>query len=399
MSDPAAAICRFADTFHRAAGTDHHLASPLGAWLVLALVGPAAAGASRSAIERALGSDVEQAAGFARALLATPHPVVQLAVAAWHDPPVETAELASWLGALGAHVERGPVPSQDVADAWTREHTAGLIERFPVTLRDVVLALTSALATKISWDQPFAPTPATALALPRSAGFSSVRGFLADATGRRTRAIASTPVGLVAVHTAVSRGNELAVTSVIAEPGVPAADVLAAAHPLALASANRLPVPGAVPLADLPLGQGHSWTLTEHVDHGPAPSHEQYRAILPAWSASGDYSLLEHVGLGFRAAADVLAALLGRPDLVPAARQVAVARYTRTGFEAAAVTTLARATSAFVGGEVVVRRAALEFTHPFAVVAVATGDEPWRGLPVFSGWVTRADEDDPARPG
>ena len=54
-----------------------------------------------------------------------------------------------------------------------------------------------------------------------------------------------------------------------------------------------------------------------------------------------------------------------------------------------------------------IRTAELRFGHPFAVVAVATspqwpgkrhvpGRRLWRGLPVFSGWITQPEEADDA---
>ena len=56
------------------------------------------------------------------------------------------------------------------------------------------------------------------------------------------------------------------------------------------------------------------------------------------------------------------------------------------------------------------RTAELRFGQPYAVVAVTTGPDdhtwrytpkasPWRGLPVFSAWITQPeDADDPASP-
>ena len=86
------------------------------------------------------------------------------------------------------------------------------------------------------------------------------------------------------------------------------------------------------------------------------------------------------------------------------AKQAAMARYTRVGFEAGALTTLAIALSAIARRPGVRRTAELRFGHPFAVVAVAADTAkpqerhrpvprgPWHGLPVFSAWV--ADPED-----
>jgi hypothetical protein len=120
--------------------------------------------------------------------------------------------------------------------------------------------------------------------------------------------------------------------------------------------------------------------------------------VLPAWSADSTHQLTDP-RLGFATVRHAL-----DPTGPWEARQAAMARYTRIGFEAGAVTGLAVALSAMVqrpGGR---RTAELRFGHPFAVVAVAAGNakpqdrrrpvprSPWHGLPVFSVWV--ADPED-----
>jgi hypothetical protein len=114
--------------------------------------------------------------------------------------------------------------------------------------------------------------------------------------------------------------------------------------------------------------------------------------VLPAWSARSTHQLTDP-RLGFAAVRHVLG------PLGPwQARQAAMARYTRTGFEAGAVTGGAVAAGVVAGKPGVRRTAELRFGHPYAVVAV-TADKPrhldnmaprspWHGLPVFSAWVT-----------
>ena len=100
---------------------------------------------------------------------------------------------------------------------------------------------------------------------------------------------------------------------------------------------------------------------------------------------------------GFAAAAGAL----GKGDPWTA-KQVAMARYTRFGFEAAAVTAMGIALSAHTPG--VMRMGELRFGHPYAVIAVAASDpdadrdsggdwpDRWNGLPVFSAWVAKPGE-------
>ncbi|HXP20045.1 MAG TPA: hypothetical protein VN840_10415 [Streptosporangiaceae bacterium] len=106
---------------------------------------------------------------------------------------------------------------------------------------------------------------------------------------------------------------------------------------------------------------------------------------------------LRDPGLGFAAAA----AALARSGRDPwQAKQAAMARYTRVGFEAAAVTAMAIMASMQLPRRGLIRTAELRFGHPFAVVAVtgptdrsrrrAAGtaqSDAWHGLPVFSAWV------------
>jgi hypothetical protein len=117
-------------------------------------------------------------------------------------------------------------------------------------------------------------------------------------------------------------------------------------------------------------------------------------AILPAWSADSDNDL-SGPGLGFGAAKH---ALVQNEDPWQA-RQAAMARYSRTGFEAAAVSAIAVMAAARLPARR--RDVVLRFGHPYAVVALATAPRgaagttgslgPWEGLPVFSAWVSEPD--------
>jgi Serpin (serine protease inhibitor) len=361
-------IARYADRFHRAVGGDHHVASPLGAWLVLALAAPAATGAARDELAEVLGASPEEARDAAAALLAKPHPAVASAAAVWRSLDVVDG-LQSWLAELPSAVEVGGIPSQAEADRWAAEHTLGLIERFPLELTpDVVLVLASALATRVDWEAPFEVVPSAELRSPWSDRVTQVL----RSVPQHEAFIASSPVGDVAVHTARS-ADGLAVTSVIADPAVAPADVLATAHgPLRRRS-----------LFDLQLGDSPLWTIAESRGHG-----EQHTAVLPTWSAQSEHDLMRPE-FGFPAAAQALIELLPPARYRAEAKQSALARYTRTGFEAAAVTAMMIAAAAIIDGRK--RTATLRFAHPYAVVARAVGGE-WDGVPVFSAWVTDPEE-------
>jgi hypothetical protein len=269
---------------------------------------------------------------------------------------------------------------------------------------DVLMVLATAVATRVSWEEPFGVVPAAALG-PHSPWASQLARVLRTPQGwRHTQFIAPTgEAGDVAVHTAWARGG-LLVTSVAAQPGVPATEVLAAAYRLASAIA----VGGEVArrsLFTLPLGPAPLWEVAEQHVQTTAPDGREERctAVLPAWSADSEHDLAGHASLGFPAAAAGLAALVGLDPFRFQARQAAMARYSRTGFEAAAVTALVVAVSAPATRPGLLRTAELRFGQPFAVVAVAAdeghrggpgaaGHSPWHGLPVFSAWITQPEE-------
>ncbi len=390
----------YAGRLHSAAGSRHHVASPLGAWLLLALAGPASTGADRDALTEVLGCDVGTAAAAAADLLADPHPLVTGAAAVWTAAGFAgTAEFRRWLAALPATVSTGELPGQPALDAWAREHTFGLIDRFPLDAGRAVLMLATALATKVSWEMPFVLVPASTLGS-ASPWSHELERVLHTPTGPAERGhvqfiAATADAGDVIVHGATAAGG-LMVVSVGAQPGEPAGRVLAIAHDIGHRLAVGAPV-ARRDLASLPLGDGPLWRLQELM----APA-DACTAVLPAWSASSRLDLTDPA-LGFAAAVRGLV-----PDAEDfAARQAAMARYSRVGFEAAAVTAVA--VRAAVRIPALHRVAELRFGHPYAVVAVATDPaaarpgtqsavSPWHGVPVFSAWVSEPDDaadDDP----
>ncbi|HEX9230778.1 MAG TPA: serpin family protein [Jatrophihabitantaceae bacterium] len=379
----ARSVARYAATFHAAVGDGHHVASPLGAWLLLALAAPAATGQLRERLADLLGADIEDARDAAAALLAEPHPAVSSAAATWlRDASASTDAMGRWLAGLPAQVEVGDMPTQAQADAWASEHTSGLIDAFPLTITPrTVLILASALATRVSWEVPFDLAPSVELGV-RSAWSQRLTQALRSPQTHDAFIATTQTVGDVAVHTATSTDG-LAVTSVIASADAEPAAVLAAAHEIALGSVRTRS------LFDLPLGDSPLWTVVEgRSDRG---NEERHTAVLPAWSAQSTHELTAPE-FGFAAAAGMLIALLPPGDYQFEARQSAVARYSRTGFEAAAVTAIGIRATAMLEPRGVRRTAILRFGHPYAVVAVAQGGGPWHGVPVFSAWVTDPEE-------
>ena len=394
-ADVAAPVASYAQRLHAVAGARHHVASPLGAWLLLALCAPAATGETLDRLNAIIGCTADSAAELAAGLLARPHPAVPAAAAAWHRRGTITDSASHWLAGLPPEVETGPLPGQAALDDWARRHTSGLIDSFPVRVDPALsLLVATALATKVSWERPFDLAPAGALGA-QSPWAASLTQVLRTPNGPgHQQFVAATRAGDVAVQAARAREG-LLVVSVAAAPEVPPGDVLAVAYDLATALGSAGPVTRRS-LFDLPLGETPLWTVTEQTAMIHTAREERCTAVLPAWSARSELDLTQP-DLGFGLAAQALA-----PGDPWQARQAAVARYDRVGFEAAAVSALAVALSARVPQRGVLRTAELRFGHPYAVVAVAvphvTGPErrspgppgsAWDGLPVFSAWVAQ----------
>lgn len=375
-----ACVTGYAARLHAAIGARHHVASPLGAWLLLALAGPGSSGADRAVLTNVLGCDVEDAAHAAAALLTEPHPLVGSAAAVWTTPAAPLPDtFLRWRGALPPAVQTGDLPGQAGLDAWAREHTFGLIDRFPITVtEDMYLVLATALATKVSWEVPFDLAPAASLG-ERSTWAATLERVLrtpAHGHGHDQFIAASPQTGDVIVHIATAAGG-LEVVSVAASPDVPPGDVLAAAHDIGYRHAAGYEV-DTRDLAALPLGEHALWTVREVMTGA-----DTCVTVMPAWSVTSDHDLAVP-GLGFDAAKHALT----RNDDPWQARQKAMARYSRTGFEAAAVSALAVAMGMRLPAKH--REVTLRFGHPYAAVAFVTdtsGATAWHGLPVFSAWV------------
>ena len=407
MTNLATALTAYAERIHRLVGDEHHVASPLGAWLLLALCAPLAQGGAREELTQVLGAEPSVAFRLAGSLLNNPHPLVASAAAAWNRPWIDNEDLATWRRSLPPVIETGDIPSQAELDGWADKHSLGLIKRFPITLRpEMVLLMASALATKVSWERPFDLVAGSALG-PSSPWAGELHHVLRSpvADPRHQQFVADTErAGTVIVHTASARGG-LQVTSVAAMPDVPAIDVIVAAHIIAAAQGAGGHGVQRRSLFDLPIDGGPLWTISEEDASASSGAwSERCYAQLPAWEAQSDLDLADE-STGFSAAFSTLADVLLLTNAWYEARQSAIARYGRVGFEAAAVTAFAIATSAVVGKSRKRRIAELRFGHPFAVVAVttdahrgrSTGNQqrgPWHGVPVFSAWITEPCEAD-----
>jgi Serpin (serine protease inhibitor) len=409
-SQLARAIARYAERLHRRLGEQHHVVSPLGAWLVVALCSSLSSEDKRAALGEVLGAAPQEARAAASDLISTPHPAVGAAAALWVRTTVSTKLASAWRESLPQALETGDLPSQQELNQWAERHTFGLIRQFPLKLDPgTVMVLATALATRVSWEVPFELVDAEVLGAssPWSTSLRKVLSTPANPGSRRPVGgvshdqfvTATERAGTVAVHIAAAREG-LRVTSVIANQDVAPVDVIAAAYDIAWREADQRGSVDRLSLFDLPVSKTPLWDISEEPVQTSSPDgkEERYRTVLPAWSAQTNVDLAGDE-LGFADATQGVAAAVGLGEYRYAAKQSAVARYSRTGFEAAAVTGLAVALAAFVGHPGRRRTATLHFGHSFAAVAVVAGPPDlgqrfarWEAVPVFSAWVTKPDD-------
>lgn len=384
------------------------VSSPLGVWLLLAGCVSAATGSEKEALEASLGCSAAEAAHLLRAFVSDAPTALKAGLAAWVIPTGDSSALREWWVALPKEIEVGSMPSQPEADTWVQRHTDGLIRRLPARVERAALVLVSILATDVSWLHAFSVV-ARRDACPSNQWFGGVQRVLSDREPSLHTMLATTrAAGVVAVHLSVANDG-LAVASVSADPGLSRTAVLEAAHEVVALIRGVPSTARKCSLHELPLGPGHSWTITERQVATPLagqPSQRIAGAILPSWRAQGDLDLTASDLFGAPAALTALLTLLGQRegDADAEAKQTAMASFSCTGFQAAAITAFASPSGRAPQMHGVERVAELRFDHPYAAIAVAgsvaaflgdAGPSAWFGLPLFTVWVDRPAESEP----
>ena len=432
-ADVPGLIARYATQLHEHVD-GHHVASPFGAWVLLAL-GAATAiqaadadgsvpdGELRSQVEEALGCDAVAAGRVVHELLANVPESVAASLGAWTAAADVSASLQAAFDLWPAGTATGAIPTQQEADSWAAEATLGLIKHFPLDVQpDTSLLLASALATRITWDFPFEDDEP----LPEGSPWAQLGVPLMRSSEGHSVCLWTSPHGLLASHRA--RGGGLGVLSLLAlDSDIPASTLLGYAHHLTAWTAAtavaghgvEVAPPAGLAEADvdtvfgIPLGENEMLSITEREVNTYAAGEREVRcnAALPAWRADTSLPLSALPGLG--EAGHLLGWQLrswqrqgpGRVD----ATQAAIAAFDRYGFEAAAITAMAVMAGAGPPLDLGLRREVhIRFARPFVCVA-AVDDAPWgrvdgqyrrmpgtwHGLPVFSAAVSEPSEPQP----
>lgn len=395
MSQPdtvlPATIAAYSQRFH-ASLSGHHIASPLGAWLLTALASKGAKNGSEeyTTLTQALGMKPEVAFARAKEILSNPREGIASAAAVWIKPAAINAAYKAWVQEMGDAVSSGEMPTQEEADAWTKEKTLDLISKFPGDVEDPLacLALVTALAVKGGWTSREYDVVEN-----ETLSAWNVKKVLSKTEMPESNAwIHEDNDGTYGVHVNDTT-NGLRVFSVIGAEGESQESVLAKAHKIAL-----MERPSRSSLFEMEIGQQDFFRVEEETRRLVRGSSKNfYNVALPAWKADNNHDLTQMCALEMGTTGRVLADMLALNDFSCDAQQVATASYSATGFEAAAVTYMRvglRSMPQYIDTKV--RVCSIDYNRPYAVVAVVGGNRlkptVWDGLPLFSAWVEEATE-------
>ena len=263
-----------------------------------------------------------------------------------------------------------PATLQAALDAWVAAQTDGLLERMPVELRpETQLILASALAVRTTWRLHFHEYPR------RLDGSEVPYRWLSrqDADLDSLRWYQTPAAGPLTVVTVAGTGD-VDVLLVAGEPDRSRTDVLSAA----LTSLDG----SSVSSQELLTGQvAPAVTVIDSMS--PIP---QVVLSMPYFEVDAEHDLLRQAeALGLVSASDTtrghLPGLSPMPLAVDQAKQAVMARFSATGFEAAAVTAMAVAPGSApqISGKCLL----VDLTRPFGFLAIHRPT----GIPVVLGWV------------
>ncbi|WP_319945361.1 serpin family protein [Nocardia macrotermitis] len=352
------------------AGSDDFVLSGCGVWPLLGILADAADEPARSELAAAASIAAPAARRAASALLAelTDADSTAAALGVWVRPDIALHE--AWVRTLPpGTVEK--LTGQPALDAWADRHTRGLIDRFPLDVQpDTLLILATAIVAKTAWRTPFHDDVLEPESGPwaghRGPGLSRDSETLTDATVLA----APTPVTRVVVRGTGDLDVHL---------------LLGDASPAEVLRAGLGVLDGSI--------EAH--TALRIGDTGPGLTVRETRATtdtlriqLPPFVIRSSHDLMKHPDLfGLHTAADPrtghFPALSDTPLRVDGAAQHALARFTREGFEAAAVTAVRMVRAVAYRRPHRTTEVAVTFDRPFGFLAVHRPT----GLAVVAGWV------------
>lgn len=373
----------FAANFHQEFSQEHRVASPLGAWCLLAFIAANDENPRKEVIDN-LGCSTQEAKEILLTLLKDKPEVVSLAVNSWLNPSIAgSSTFSQWVQDVTDIAKPSiRIPDSKELNEWVDKKSLGLITEFPVTINpdDFLALFATVVATDISWKAPF-----KVISVEEMTEAWSVKNILLENDANNSYVHDDPTYGKFGVHCGTTAENDLNVYSVIAfDENVSEETTMAIARSIAGGWYRK------VVNTDLPVGDSYNGTLTVTENPKSFTPDDTVQSYLPAWKTSNKFDLKDS-GLGFEESISRFSETGGDVDFK--VQQVAVAEYNALGFKAAALTFGIMARSAMPMYQYENRNVVIRFNRPFAVIAtVNTSDPVWNRVPVFDGWITEAVE-------
>ena len=357
--------------------------SGAGLWPLLAVLAASADEPGRSELARAARVSPDEAMDAARDVLDVLDGLdgVDAALGLWAQQAAQVSP--HWRDRLPpgtfGELTGDPAADQPVLDRWAVERTRGLVERFPVQAGpELMLTLATALTLRTTWTRKFTDEPLRPGDGPW--GGRELAGLSRSTTDLDDLRAVSTSAGPLTM-TRVAGDNGLDVHLVLGEPGRESSDVMPAA-----VAAVTAPVESGNTAHD-----GSKLLAGGDVDGWPGLSIVQAtKACLQLntvrFTLRSDHDLLEQAAtFGLETVSrddrDHFPEIGPVPLRVDQAKQSAVAIFSATGFEAAAVTAIGLRAVSMPSYNA--RALRVTYDRPFGFVAVHRDS----GLVLFAGWV------------
>jgi serine protease inhibitor len=360
--------------------------SGLGLWPLLAILATAADEPGRAELAQAAGLSADKGSGQALALIQAIEGSADLhaALGVWVNEQLKLAESfdsvmpAPLVGRLtgDASVDKPKL------DAWAAQHTNELIRKMPIEITpNLMLVLASALSLRTSWVRPFTEQIRRFHNGPWAGGswhwLERVDDDL-DAVRRYDELTVITVAGDADVDVLLGLGV----------PEATQADVLAG-----LLDASARPTDGVPGRRLVDQGQPRAEVapgVTIGLTTSPRPD---LKVSLPSFSVEAEHDLMASGELfGLTAvtsdpgASGHFSAISPTPLAIGQAKQKVLARFFATGFEAAALTSMALMRASMPTKQE--RRLDVSLDRPFGFVAVLRESR----LPIVAGWVAMPTE-------
>lgn len=376
----AVALQSYAKQFHARTNDlpGNVVASPLGAWMLVASVAASlnleGHDKLKVQLESALHMTLEDAEKSYKELLSG-YPELNYVSKAWSASDVsDFPAIGQWLEVNKLIPSVKGIPTQEVMDNWADDNTHGLIKEFPVTLNNrVILIIANIIYSKLEWSAPFELAEAVG-----SMEHWNVKNVLHSNKTRQVSFLKDSSEDIYAVYTAKTDDNYNQRVNLLMCLTNDKTD-----EQLLEVAYNPSLLPFKPNFDDMSI---YNTKLLNLVEERRATTPEYFDTYLPSWEASTTHELLENHALGFYPLVEALA-IDAKDEIEAEVKQVAVAKFNKEGFEAAALTTMVMARAAAAMPTMYQqKRFELTFASNFAFVSFQ------KNVPVFSGVIREAKE-------